>query len=257
MSKQRQFSLLSLSLAFLFILGRYFDPYGSHLLILTSVFLLLAGSFLLFILRPGWQLGGIFEALFLPVSFLTAFQLFYSLLPTHWWSQLLLFFLVSLGVYFAIAAGNIFFVASRFRIVPLYRAALSLSFLFILGELYLLFDFLFSFRLTFWQNGFLAMLLSAPFFLYLFRAAAIEERTISWWQLAPFVLAASIITGELALALSFLPLTINFFTLYLLSFVYLLGGLLQAALQQRLSRFTLREYLAVGAGILMALIFLG
>ncbi len=256
MSKQRQFSLLALLLALLFVAGRYLDPYGSHLWLLTAALLFVAGLLLVFLFRPGRHLGNLFETLFLPLSFLLSFQLFYSLLPAHWWSQLLLFLVVALGTYFAIAAGNIFFVASQFKIVPLYRAAFSLSFLFILGELYLLFDFLLSFRLAFWQNGLGAMLVSAPFFLYLFRAAAIEEKR-HWRELSPFVLAGSIITGELAMALSFLPLKISFFALYLLSFIYLLAGLLQAAIRRRLFRLTLQEYLAVGAGVLLALIILG
>ncbi len=257
MSKQRQFSLVALILSSFFITSRYFDPYNEHFLAISILMLALASVPLLILFRPRAGLAGLFQLLFLPLSFLVSLRFFYSLLPTQWWSQIFFFLAVSLGAYLTIAISNIFYIAGQFKIVPLYRAASSISFLLILVELYFSYNFIYSFRLDFWQNGLWLFFLTLPFYGYFLSAAALEEKELSWRGLAPFVLSAAWIIALLGMAFSFWNIPVSLISLYLISFSYLLGGILQAAVRHRLFRLTLREYLAVGLGILVALSFLG
>ena len=257
MSKQRQFSLVAIILSFLFIASRYFDPYNEHALLVSALISLVAAIPLVALFRPRYSPIPLFKTLFLPLSFLISLRFFYSLLPTHWWSQLLFFVAISLGTYLTIAISNIFSIASQFKIVPLYRAAFSLSFLLVLIELYFGYNFIFSLRLDFWQNAILVFLLVCLFLGYFFSVAALEEKELGWRQLLPFTLAAGWIIAQLAAAFSFWSLPANMISLYLVSFSYFLGGILQAAIRRRLFRPTLREYLGVGLGILVALSFLG
>ncbi len=258
MSRQRQFSLVAFLLAFLLVTSHYLDPYGERPFLILLFLELVALASLFWLFRPNWRFfrQPARRVFFLPLAFLAAFSLFYSLFPPSFLGQLLFFSLAGGMFYLTIAVGNIFLVSAEYKLVPLYRAAFSLSLLAILVSLYLLNNFLLSYRLTFWQNGLLVFAASLPFFDYYFWAASLEEKRLSVREFFPFSLAAALILAELALALSFWPLTTSLLTLYLVSFSYLLLGIFQAAIRRRLFKNTLRGYLGVAAGVLAALLFL-
>jgi hypothetical protein len=65
-------------------------------------------------------------------------------------------------------------------------------------------------------------------------------------------LAVSFVLGEIAVSLSFIPVTVWIASLFLATVAYISLGLLQHALQDRLFKRTIYEYVGVGVFVLIA-----
>ncbi len=185
----------------------------------------------------------------LPVFFSLGVSLFYFLLPSSWSYRLLIFVLFSFGMYVVFLTENIFTVASL-RTIALARAAQAVGFLLTLLSLFFLYDAVFSFRLSFWQNAVLAALLTFPLTLHSLWAVNLEEK-LSREDLL-FALIFSLVVGEFALIISFFPVEILTGSLFLTTVSYVLLGLGSAQRADRLFKKTVQEYLLVGG-----LMFLG
>jgi len=185
----------------------------------------------------------------LPVFFSLGVSLFYFLLPSSWPYQLLIFGLFSFGMYVIFLTENIFTVAS-IRTIALARAAQAVGFLLTLVSLFFLYDAIFSFRLSFWQNAILAALFTFPLALHSLWAVNLEEK-LSRDDLF-FALIFSLVLGEFSLILSFYPVEILTGSLFLTTVSYVLLGLGSAQRADRLFKRTVQEYLLVGG-----LMFLG
>ena len=124
---------------------------------------------------------------------------------------------------------NVFLVAIGFRTPPLYRAAYTVGLILLLLSSFFLFNSLFSFKFNYWLNMILVFIISAVIFLYIFFSVTIElpddgkDKNI-WY----YVLVPSILTAEMALALSFWPTGIFKGSIYLVMIVYILSSLIHA-----------------------------
>jgi len=206
-------------------------------------------------------LGIIFEKSFyirvisvlLPVGFFIGFGLFGTLLPYNTIGAVMMSVLFGLVLYGMFLVENVFLVAIGFKTVPLYRAAYTVSLIFILLSAFFMFDSLFSFRLSFLWNGWWALLISMLVFLYQFWAIAIElpddgkNKNIKTYVLVP-----SILMAELAMVFSFWPTGIFKGSVYLVSVIYILSGLIQADIRDRLFRRTVLQYVWVGVAVVAA-----
>lgn len=190
--------------------------------------------------------------LILPTLFTAGIGLFYFLLPSAWFSQLPIAALYALGIYALLLTENVFSVAA-IRTIQLFRAAMAVGFLLTLFTAFLLFDTIFSFRLWPWANAILVFLVSLPLILQGLWSVNLEERLTREILLFSFVLTLAL--SEIAFIISFWPLSIAMASLFLTTGVYVLLGLSQAHLQERLFRQTINEYLGVGIIVLLITLF--
>lgn len=249
MTKRQKFifSSVVLSLGLMFI-----QTAGFEWRYLAITFLsLLAAGFSLWSLREA--LGGIryLTVIILPALFTASVGLFYFLLPITWVSALPIALLYGFGFYALLLTENIYSV-SAIRTIQLFRAAQAVGFLLILLTAFFLFDTVYSFKLSAWANALLVFLISLPLYFQGLWSIELEEKVNQ--RLVNFSLILSLLVAELALVVSFMPLTIAMSSLFLTTAVYVCLGLSQAHFQARLFRRTIYEYLAVGAIVLMVMI---
>lgn len=188
----------------------------------------------------------------LPVYLAVSFLLFYYLLPVRWLTRIPFLAVLGVGMYASMLSVNIFNVGIE-KSLPLYRAAYSVSNFLSLLTFFLLFTVLYSFRLHFLLNGFIALVISWPLlFFNIWTAnpkAVLEERVYKFATIIAVMLSAWV------MALNFMPIRTNIYALYSVSMVYLLCGLTQEIITDTVFKERVREYLIV-FGLLTILIFL-
>lgn len=189
--------------------------------------------------------------LVLPVFFTAGVGLFYFLLPGGWLAGVPIVLIYGLGMYVLLLTENIFSVAA-IRTIQLLRAAHAVGFMLTLLTAFLLFDTVLSFRLYPWLNGALVAVLAFPLFLANFWSVKLDEGI--GIKLKIFSASAALVLGELALALAFWPVTVSSGSLFLVTAMYIILGLVQLELEEKLFRRSLNEYLAVGAAVLVIML---
>jgi hypothetical protein len=248
MTKRRKIILVSLLLS----LGLFFVQTRADSARYPALFGLAGLTYLFsaWALKEG--LNGIewVTVLCLPVFFTTGFGLFSFLLPANLWSQVLTLVLYALGIYILLLTENIFSVAT-IRNIQLLRAAQATGFLLTLITTFFLFDAVLSFRLDPWLNGGIIFLVSLVVFFQGLWKATIEEKVS--WRLLSLTLLLAFLMGQVALAISFWPLTVSTGSLFLITVLYVLLGLVQSELQERLFAKTIREYLWVGVIVFLTI----
>lgn len=190
--------------------------------------------------------------LILPTLFSLAVASFYFLLPIRWLTRLPVAVIFGLSFYLLLLSQNVFNVASL-RTIPLYRAAQTASFLFSLITAFFLYNVVDAFNLLFVWNGIVVFLLSFLLILQILWSIEMEDRVKT--EVVAFSLLLSLILGELALALSFWPISGTLWSLLLASAMYVLVGMTTHYLKDRLNRQVVWEYLVVG-GLVFLVAFL-
>jgi hypothetical protein len=208
-------------------------------------------------------LGVIFEnnidqklmVIILPIIFAIGYSLFCALIPTNQFYMLFLSAMFGGVIYLLFLVENVFLVAIGFKTVPLYRAAYTTSLILTLFSGFFVFNSLLSFRWPFYVNFLVTALVSIILFLYQFWAIAIElpddGATKGKWV---YALVAGFMMGELALAFSFWPVGVFKGSIYLVSAIYVLSGLFQADIKDRLFKSVLVNNGLIGAAIIVAII---
>ncbi|MDP3994333.1 MAG: hypothetical protein Q8P91_00690 [bacterium] len=249
MTKRQKFIVTSLVLAVGLVLIQFSEISFRY----TSIAFLtiLAACMTAWSLREA--LGGIrwITAIILPSLFTAAVGLFYFLLPSTWISRLPIATLFALGMYALLLTENIFSVAA-IRTIQLFRAATAVGFLLTLVTAFLLYDTVFSFRFPFYLNAIYIFLVSLPLFFQALWSVNLEEKISK--RLVLYSCLLSLVMLELALIISFYPLTISMSSLFLTTGVYVLMGLVQAYFSDRLFRQTVYEYLGVGALVFVTML---
>lgn len=189
--------------------------------------------------------------LILPTLFTAGVGLFYFLLPSGWLARLPVAVLYGLGLYALLLTENIFSVAA-IRNIQLLRSAHAVGFLLTLLTAFFLYDTILSFRFPFWLNFVFVFLVSLPLFIQGLWSVKLEEKISG--QIWFYSLALSLIVAEGALALSFWPLTVSAGSLALITIMYMILGLTQHYLSQRLFKRTINEYLTVGIIVLAVIL---
>ena len=194
----------------------------------------------------------------MPVAFFVGFALFATLLP----QGVLLTFVYSLffGLisYIMFLVENVFLVAIGFRTPPLYRSAYTVGLILLLLTSFFLFDSLFSFKFNYWLNMILVFGISVIIFLYIFFSVTIElandgkDKNV-WYQ----ILIPSLLVSEIVLVLSFWPVGIFKGSIYLVMIVYIISGLMQAELRERLFKRTWMVFIWVGVATVLGIILTG
>lgn len=189
----------------------------------------------------------------LPALYALSVSGFYFLLPEWWLARAVIIGLFGLGMYALFLAGNIFTIA-KFRTIQLLRAAQAVLFFFSLIAALLVYNTVFSLGLWFLWNGLLSGLATTLLCFSFFWSVRLEQRlSREVWALT---FRTGIIIGFLSMVISFFPSSLWPTSLLLMTAMYVLLGLGQSALEQRLFTNTVREYLAVLLGVFVMYLFL-
>lgn len=251
MSKRRRFVLSSLILsAGLLVIGQLVDLTTRYLGI--GFLSLISVGLSVWSLKEG--LDNLIEWLIipaLPFLYTLSVALFYFLLPANFFTLVMISLGFAFGMYILLLTENIFSVAA-IRTIALFRAASSVAFLLTLITSFFLFDVIFSFRLSFLLNGFLAFGASLVLFIQSLWSVKLEKEIDKKILFSSLVL--SFVLGQFTLAISFWPVSVALASLFLTACFYVLLGLSQAEFSGRLFSKTVREYLAVGIGVFITLL---
>ncbi|KKR29031.1 hypothetical protein A2715_01790 [Candidatus Woesebacteria bacterium RIFCSPHIGHO2_01_FULL_39_32] len=248
MSKRRRFILTSILLSLGFIAVQVF-PQQYRFLSIGSLGVL---TLILFSwsLREGLSYNMTLLALILPILFTVAVGLFWFLLPSSIFARIPVVALYGFGVYALCLTVNIYTVAAV-RTIALMRAARGVGFVLTLLTFFLIFDTILSLK---WPLYFLVPLItfcSFPLFFQGFWTISLDTQFSK--KMMSMSVITSLVIGEIAFALFFWPASIVVGSLFLTVSTYVLLGLGQAYLEERLFSQTVREYLVIGAAVFIGM----
>jgi hypothetical protein len=241
MSKRRRFVITSLVLSLGFIGIQFLE--GQLRFWAIGILSLLSCLSFIWSLYEGLGKDLTLMTLILPPLFTAGVGIFWFLLPSTILARLPVTILYGLGIYALCLTMNIYTVAA-IRNIALLRAARGVGFVLTLLTFFLIFDAILSLKIPYWANSLLAFAFSFPLFLQGFWSIPLEKKFSS--DLVPLAVTSALIIGEVAMCLFFWPVTVVGGSLFLTIAVYVLLGLGQAKLEQRLFAQTVKEYLVIG-----------
>lgn len=250
MRKRQKFVLTSILLSVGFVLMQSFD--------VAWRFQAIAGLAIASIVLSIWSLreglSGIewLMVLILPPFYTAGVGLFYFLLPSAWYARLPVAIVFGIGMYALLLTQNIFTVAA-IRTIQLLRAAHAVGFLLTLVTAFFVYDAVWSLRLPFWANGLLVAGLTFPLALQGLWSVKLNDKVTK--GLTVFTLTITWILFQVAVVLSFWPVTVTSGSLFLTACLYVVLGLCQHYLDERLYPSTVKEYVAVGFVVLLTMYF--
>jgi hypothetical protein len=189
----------------------------------------------------------------LPAFYTAAVSLFYFLLPSGVLTQLVIIILFGIGMYALLLTENIFLVAAN-RTIQLLRAAQAVGFLITLLTGFFIFNTVFSFKLAAWFNGGLIFLITPFLVLPSLWSVSLKKRLEK--RIVNYTLVISLLLGQLSFLISCWPLTITTTSLVLVSYLYVVLGIVQNSLMGRLFKDVLKEYIRVAVIIILITFFL-
>lgn len=250
LSKRKRFLITSVILSLGFV-GVQFSAEQYKFLFIGLLGVLTIGLFA-WSLFEGLGLNATLLTLVLPFFYTLGVGIFWFLLPVNIYTRIPIVIFFGIGVYTLCLTLNIYSVAA-IRTIALLRAARGVGFVLSLLAFFLIFDSILSFKWSIYLSSVLVILLSLPLYLQSFWTVSLDK-TISKKAFV-FSLVASLMMGEIALALFFWPVTLTVGSLFLTVAAYMLLGLGQAEMEGRLFAQTIREYVLVGVAVLLGMIF--
>lgn len=190
--------------------------------------------------------------LVLPTFFTMGVGVFWFLLPTSIYTRIPIVIFYGIGLYILLLTMNIFTV-SAIRTIALLRAAKGVGFVLTLVTSFLIFDTILSLKSAIYFQSVLVFVISFPLYLQSFWAVFLEKSISK--DLIILSIVSSLATMEIATVLYFWPVTVVVGSLFLTVLFYVLMGIGQAKLDERLFPSIVREHLSVGALVLIAMFF--
>jgi hypothetical protein len=250
MSKRLRFLISSLVLSVGFIIIQFLE--GSLKFPAIGVLVLLTGALSVWSFFEGLGKNMTWFSLILPMMFTLSVGIFWFLLPASVYTRIPIVIFYSLGIYVLSTTMNIYTVSSL-RTIALLRAARGVGFVLTLITSFLIFDAILSIRQNILTTVPLVFLSSFLLFLQGFWSINLEkEFDKDVFQMATI---SSLVMAELSALIYFWPVTVVVGSLFLTSGGYLLLGLGQAKLEERLFSTTIREYLTIGLIVLVGMFF--
>ncbi len=248
MSKRTRFVITSLILSFGFIGVQFLNDQNRFWAI--GILGLLTFTLFLWSLFESLGRNMTLLTLVLPVMYTLGVGFFWFLLPANIFARIPIVLFYGIGIYILCLTANIYSVASV-RTIALLRAARGVGFVLTLIVSFLVFDAILSIRTEIYYLVPAVFVLSFPLYLQGFWSMVLDKEYSG--ELMKLSLISSLITAELSAALYFWPTTIVVGSLFLTASFYMLLGLGQAKLEERLFKSTIREHLLVGALIFAAM----
>lgn len=186
-----------------------------------------------------------------PVVYVVVMSLFYFFLPESFWSRIVVLGLFALGMYIILLSANIFLVAKE-RTIALLNTAQSAILL--LSMLMMLFGVN-----TIWSayqpyyayvNPAFLVAFSWPLTLNIFWSVKLEEKVTK--ELIALTTGATFLIVSFGAILSFLPLQSWHVALLLMSFYYLMTGVVTMFLRDKLFHRVVSEYILIAVFLAIA-----
>lgn len=191
-------------------------------------------------------------SLVLPMLFTLGVGMFWFLLPVNVYTRIPIVIFYAIGLYVLSSTMNIYTVSSQ-KTIALLRAARGVGFVLTLATSFLIFDAILSVRQGVFVSSSLTLLSSFLLFLQGFWSIELDKKMDR--NIFLMSLISGVILTELSIIIFFWPVTVVVGSLFLTSGVYLLLGLGQAKLEDRLFPSVVREYLTVGLIVLIGMFF--
>jgi len=217
-------------------------------IIFIPLIIILTFFFTYFSLVEGIEKMGWFGLFLMPILVSVSFYLFYFLFPGRWLTRIPFLIFYEISIYATLLTSNIFNVGVE-KSLGLYRAAFSINFLYQAIVSFLFFNLIFALQSAFILNGILTGAIGFLLSLNLFWSIRLKkylEREVLLY--AAFV---GLVIGELALLISFLPLQVSVYSLFMAASYYSLAGLVYNYIDEKLFRETIREYILVFGFVLI------
>lgn len=248
MSKRRKFVITSLLLSFGFI--------GIQLITDQNRFWAIGVLLLLTIILFAWSLWeGLGRdmtllTLILPTMFTAGVGIFWFLLPANIYTRIPIVIFYGIGIYVLSLTMNIFSVAVA-RTIALLRAARGVGFVLSLVTSFLVFDTILSLRSDLLTLVPLSFAVSFPLYFQGFWMVNLEKEFRSGILFVSLICA--FVTAQVALMLFFWPVSVVVGSLFLTVTFYMLLGLGQAKVEERLFPAVVREHVVVGIVVFLAM----
>lgn len=249
-SKRVRFIISAIILSIGFVWTQFLDDSFKFLAIGLMAFITGLLSFWSFYEGLGKDLTLL--SLILPVLFTLGVGMFWFLLPSSIYTQIPIVIFYGLGIYVLSLTMNIYTVSSQ-RTIALLRAARGVGFVLTLLTAFLIYDAILSVKLNLVISSIFIFLTSILLFLQGFWSIELEKKAD--YGLVSISLVSAFIVTQLAIVIFFWPVTVVVGSLFLTSGVYLLLGLGQAKLEDRLFPNVIQEYLTVGLIVLVGMFF--
>jgi hypothetical protein len=250
MSKRKKFVTTSLILAVGFLGFQFLDNQFRFLGI--GILALLTITLFAWSLREGLGKNMTLLTLVLPALFTLGVGIFWFLLPAQVYARLPIIIFYALGIYVLALTSNIFTVGA-IRTIALLRAARGVGFVLTLVTSFLIYDAILSLKIQPFISAPAVALFSFPLFLQGYWTSTLDTKFSK--DIYNLALISALLMGEVALGLYFWPVTVVVGSLFLTVGVYMLLGLGQAKIEDRLFYQTIREYLLVGVLVFLGMLF--
>lgn len=250
MSKRLRFIISSLLLSGGFVWTQLLDD--SYKFIAIGILVLLTALFSVWSFFEGLGKNMTLLSLVLPTLFTLGVGIFWFLLPSSIYTRIPIVIFYGLGLYVLLSTMNIYTVSSQ-KTIALLRAARGVGFVLTLVTTFLIFDAILSIRQGIWVSAILIFV--STFLLSLQGLWSIELEKQFEKGIFTMSFVSSLILAELSILIFFWPVTVVVGSLFLTSGVYMLLGLGQAKLEDRLFPSVVREYLTVGLIVLVGMFF--
>ncbi len=187
--------------------------------------------------KIGW-----FGLFLMPELITLFFYLFYFLFPGRWLTRLPFIIFYEISIYAALLCSNIFNVGVE-KNLQLYRPAFSINFFYQALVSFIFYNVLFSLKYNFFINiigaGIVTLLLSLQLFWTIRLNKYLEKDSLIY---SIFMI---ILMSEICLLISFVPLRIPVYALFLSATYYSVMGIICHYIDQKLFKETIREYVGV------------
>lgn len=183
-----------------------------------------------------------------PALYALSVGLFYFLLPSNIVTRMSILVMFGIGMYALFLTTNIYSVAKG-RTIQLLHAAHAVELLFTLITSLLFTNTIFSLRLPFYFTAGLVGIVHLPIiFMSLWAVRLEKEVSKEVWALSLFL---TILVAELAMVLTFIPFSIWYYALFIMSFLYIGLSVMRSHLMGRLFNQALTEYILVAAFVVV------
>ncbi len=248
MSKRRKFVVTSLLLSLGFIAIQFLTDQNRFWAI--GVLSILTVVLFLWALWEGLGKNMTLSTLILPVIFTSGVGIFWFLLPANIYTRIPIVIFYGIGIYVLCLTMNIFSVAAV-RTIALLRAARGVGFVLSLVTSFLVYDTILSLKTGIYILVPLVLLISLPLYFQGFWMVNLEK--VFSKNLLNLSLVSALVTSEVALLLYFWPVSVVVGSLFLTVAFYMLLGLGQARVEDRLFPGIVREHLVVGIIVFLAM----
>jgi hypothetical protein len=251
MQKSKKYIIASFLLSFGFaLINIYITQYkflGIGLLSLSSA------ALFIWCLKDGMGLNATLLTLILPVLFTLGVGLFWFLLPATFYFRIPIIITYGMGIYVLVATMNIYIV-STFRKIALARAAKFAGFVLTLFTGFLLYDAAISLKTSIILTTAVIAIITFLLFIQGLWYSKLSQKIGS--KIIIYAVFSAYFISFVATILYFWPISVIGGSIILTVLVYILLGLGQSELEDRLFRQTVRDYITIGLFVFIAMLFL-